>query len=52
MDFGSDEETKGEISREPRASIRVNDSKIYEGEGKASDIFTDETGLAFTCSNP
>lgn len=38
----SDEENKGE---EARGSMMVTDAKLYESEGKAGDILTDEAGL-------
>ena len=46
---GSDEETKG---GEDRGSMMVTDAKLYENEGKAGDILTDEVGLQFSVSNP
>ena len=45
----SDEETKGE---EARGSMMVTDAKLYENEGKAGDILTDEAGLKFSVTNP
>ena len=46
---GSDEETKG---GEDRGSMMVTDAKLFENEGKAGDILTDEVGLQFSVSNP
>ena len=47
----SDEEYKGE-EREPRGSIRVTDPKLFENEGQANDILTDESCQSFTVKNP
>ena len=45
----SDEENKGE---DARGSMMVTDAKLYESEGKAGDILTDEAGLQFSVTNP
>ena len=50
----SDEETKDYTrdTMEPRTSIMVTDPKLFEGEGKAGDIFTEESCLSFTVQDP
>ena len=45
----SDEETKGDVER---SSIMATDVKLFENEGKAGDILTDDVGLKFSVSNP